>query len=51
MIFCFLNYLNNTEIKFCITNGYEDIINKVDTESDIDILFKKDDFDRIESII
>lgn len=51
MIFKFFKFLKQNRISFCITNGYEDIINGIDTQSDIDILFKKSDFLMIEKSI
>jgi len=51
MIFIFFNYLQKENISYCITNGYIDIISQKDTDSDIDMLFKKQDFNNIENIL
>ncbi len=51
MIFKLFNYLKNNTIDFCIINGYKDIVNKIDTESEIDILIKQREFNNIESIL
>lgn len=48
MIFVFFSFLKDNNIDFSLINSYEDIINKIDIDSDIDILFKKHDFLQIE---
>lgn len=47
----FFTFLNNNSIDFCLINGYKDIIAQKNTDSDIDILFKKNDFLKIEETI
>lgn len=52
MIFGFFKFLEKNEIEFVILNGYEDILKgKSHLESDIDILFKKNEFRVIEKTI
>ena len=51
MIHKFFSFLKDKSIDFCLINGYEDIIAEINTESDIDILFKKDNFLKIEEYI
>ena len=51
MIFDFFSFLEDSNIDYCITNGYEDIIAQKDIDSDIDILFKKNDFLKVEETI
>jgi len=51
MIFKFFKFLNTQNKEYCIINGYKDIVEEVDTESDIDILFKQKDFLQINKII
>jgi len=51
MIFNFFNYLNREYIQYSIINGYSDIYKKKNTESDIDIIFKRKEFLKIENII
>lgn len=51
MIFNFLSFINKNNIYYCLTNGYEDVVAQIDTNSDIDILLKKQDFLRIGHII
>ena len=50
MIKNFISFLNaNYEYKF--TNGYEKVEDELNSDSDFDILFRKKDFENIESII
>lgn len=51
MIFKFFTYLQKRSINYCLLNGYEDIDSAIDSDSDIDILFKRKDFLNIEKII
>lgn len=51
MIFDFFTFLNDVNVDYCLLNGYEDVITQNDVDSDIDILFKKIDFTKIEKII
>jgi thymidylate kinase len=51
MIFSLFKHLNNNQIEFALTNGYEDLASYKDTNADIDILFKKSDFNKIEYIL
>ena len=51
MIFRLIEYLKENSIDFCIINGYKDIVNKVDKESDNDLLFKEKDFNNIDDIV
>ena len=51
MIFKLFKYLKYNSYDFCIINGYKDIVKEVDTTSDIDILFKQQDFNNIENIL
>lgn len=51
MIFQLFKYLKNNKIKFALTNGYKDVFSKKDTEADIDMLFRKNDFKNIEVIL
>jgi thymidylate kinase len=51
MIFKFFKFLNSNNINYSIINGYKDIIEQINTESDIDILFKQKDFLQIEKVI
>jgi len=51
MVFNFFNFLKKTNIDFCLMNGYKNIVAKVDVDSDIDILFKKNDFKNIQEIL
>jgi len=51
MIFKLFNYLKNNNIPFFISNGYKEIVSIVNTESDIDIVLKKEHFKKIEKIL
>lgn len=51
MIFKLFSYFKNNDYNFCIINGYKDIIDQIDTESDIDILLKQEEFKNIEEIL
>ena len=51
MIFNLFDFFKNSNIEFCVMNGYEELIDGVETESDIDLLFKKKDFKDIEKIL
>ncbi|MFK7780479.1 MAG: hypothetical protein QM490_05095, partial [Candidatus Gracilibacteria bacterium] len=51
MIFRLFNFFKNNNIAFCIINGYKDILEQIDTESDIDILLKLESFSHIEDIL
>ncbi|MAC83449.1 MAG: hypothetical protein CL624_04875 [Arcobacter sp.] len=51
MINKLFEYLKVKNISYCILNGYEHLTNTLNTENDIDILFRKDDFKNIESVL
>ena len=51
MIFKLFNFFKNKNIPFVIINGYKDIVEQIDTESDTDILLRKNDFSAIERIL
>ncbi|MBU2947836.1 hypothetical protein [Zobellia uliginosa] len=51
MILDFVKYLSEQEIAYKFTNGYNEIFEKKQSDSDFDILFKKSDFSRIDIII
>lgn len=51
MIESFLVYLKEFNIKYKVTNGYENIINGVEGEFDYDFLFEKQVFKNIQRII
>ena len=51
MIFNFLSFLKDSDTAYCLINGYEDLFSQLNSDSDIDILFKKHDFLNIETTI
>lgn len=51
MIYTFLKYLKDNNLAYVITNGYTDLFEKSSSENDVDILFKRKDFIKIEKII
>ncbi len=51
MIFKLFDYLKINNCDFCIINGYKDIVEEIDTNSDIDILLRKHKFKNIETIL
>jgi thymidylate kinase len=51
MIFKFLNYLQIRKFDYCLINGYVDVARGIISDSDIDLLFRKNDFLKIEKII
>lgn len=51
MIHTFLKYLKDARIDYVITNGYKDFFNNVNSDNDVDILFKRNDFITIEKTI
>lgn len=51
MIFDFFSFLKSENIDYCLVNGYEEFTTQIETDSDTDILFKKNDFIKIEEII
>lgn len=51
MIFNLFNYLKQNKIDFALTNGYVDVISQKDTQADIDMIFRKKDFNSIENIL
>lgn len=51
MIAKFLDFLNEKSIDYRVTNGYQEISNPSQPESDWDILFKKKDFAQIDKTI
>ncbi|WP_405565110.1 hypothetical protein [Polaribacter sp. Asnod6-C07] len=51
MIHTFLKYLTNRNLSYVITNGYKDLFTNLSSESDVDILFTKSNFLKIETII
>ncbi|WP_201352038.1 dTMP kinase [Hydrogenimonas urashimensis] len=51
MIFELFTFFKKNKINFCLINGYEDIVYNQQTDSDIDILLKKQHFRKIESLL
>lgn len=51
MIHTFLKYLKSKSIDYVITNGYQDFFKDNTSENDVDILFKRRDFVKIEKFI
>ena len=51
MIFYFFSFLKSANIDYCLINGYEDVVAQKDMDSDIDILFKKNDFLKMEKTL
>ncbi|NRB37445.1 MAG: hypothetical protein HRU20_03125 [Pseudomonadales bacterium] len=51
MIFKLFSYFDKNDIRFCLVNGYKDVVEKNNTDSDIDLLLKRKDFLRIESLL
>ncbi len=51
MIFLLFRYLKKNHIDFALTNGYKDVASEKDSEADIDMIFKKQDFKNIEVIL
>lgn len=51
MIFNFLQFLKSKSIPYIIVNGYKDLFDTAERDNDIDILFKKSDFKKINSTL
>ena len=51
MIKLFLKFLEEQSVAYRITNGYEHIVDNVKNDGDHDILFAKNTFKKIDSVI
>ena len=51
MIYKFFSFLQKNNIEYSLINGYEDVVNHNELDADIDILFKKSDFERIMKMV
>jgi len=51
MLLKFFKFLKKNNVDYCIINGYNEIVAQLNTDSDTDILLKKDDFKIITKII